>query len=235
MFSRCEVGVTRAPMEVGEHRSPRVGTEQPGRGRKAVDYSEAGRCPPPIADSDGAVQRVQRRRRHAIEQLVALDDAVPPCLPRGGRETVLGSDSGLGVVPGEDGPLGRASQPGEPHRNAPLVPEGAVLLLEEQEATAPVLSGGHARLVQVHEGQQRERLWGGAERMGRQDRREPPGFLEITPDRVVGVRGEVAFREERVEDRLHGREPRGELLVREIGGEQGRLPRRRSRARPSRL
>jgi len=137
---------------------------------------------------------------------------------------MLCGDARLGVVPGEHVALRRAGEPTQPDLDCLLVPERPVLLLEQQEAPAAVLSRWHAGAMQVHERQQGERLRRCAQRMLGEDRRQPSRLVaELATNRALCVRRQIAFREQQVEDGLDGREPRRELLVREIHELERRL------------
>jgi len=66
---------------------------------------------------------------------------------------MLGSDARLRVVPGEDITASRLGQPREASLNLSLIPARAVLLFEQEKTAGAVLSGSHARGVEVHQGQ----------------------------------------------------------------------------------
>src|SRR5215208_5870851 len=71
---------------------------------------------------------------------------------------MLGGDARLRVVPGEDVAVSRPGQPEEAGLDLRLVPARAILFFEQQETAGAILSGSHARRVEVHQGEERERL-----------------------------------------------------------------------------
>jgi len=96
--------MSQAPMQVGEHRGPQVGTLEPRRSLDALEKGEPLRRPAPLGQRHRAVERVERGGGMPLQERVALDDSIPSSRSERRREAVLGCDSGLRVEPGEGPP-----------------------------------------------------------------------------------------------------------------------------------
>jgi hypothetical protein len=107
--------------------------------------------PAQLGHGDRTIEGVKGRRRNAIEKLVAFDDSIPARFAKGRREAMLGGDARLRVVPRKRLALRGAAEPLKTTLDFLLVPERSVLLLEQQEAAAPVLSRRQPGAVQEHQ------------------------------------------------------------------------------------
>ena len=80
------------------------------------------------------------------------------------------------------------------------VPEGAVLLGQEEDVSRRVGAGGEAGGVEQHEGEKGVRLWLVARGMLDEELEKTDGFLaKLGPHEHFALRGFVAFVEEEVE------------------------------------
>jgi hypothetical protein len=143
---------------------------------------------------------------------------------------MLRRDRRLGMVPREDFARRGLGQPRKADLDLPCIPEGSVLFLEQEQATSAVLASREPSRMKMHQRKQRRRLGGLSDRVIREDVGQPYRFgAELTTDGRVRVRGEVALREDEIEDRAHAGETRRVLLTRELV--RGRWPRSQALAR----
>ena len=100
-----------------------------------------------------------------------------------------------------------------------LVPELPVLFLEEQEPARAILSSRDARRMQMHQGGEGKGLGRLTHGMLCEDLCQSDGLVaELSTNRHLRMRREIALGEQQVEDRVHGGEARRELLRREVVG-----------------
>src|SRR5713101_1967534 len=199
------MGVSAAPMQIGQYRCPHVGAGQPGRWLKAVKNGKSRGGSLPLRNGYRTVQPVYRGRRDPLQQRVTLHHLVPASLVKRGGEAVFRRDPGLGVVPGEDIALCGSGQPYQPNLNLLAVPEMPVLLLQQEQSTGSVLASSHPCRVQMHQSQQRKRFRSLAYRMFRQDGSQPYRFVAKLPaDDRLRVGRKVALREHKVENFTYG-------------------------------
>ena len=117
---------------------------------------------------------------------------------------MLGSNAGLRVESREHFPTGGPLKPLRPELDPLTIPQGSILLFEQQQASHPVAACAQPGRMQVHEGEQREGFRDRAHGVLRQKRRQPDGLLaQLAANRLPRVRGEIALVEQEVEHPVH--------------------------------
>ena len=95
------------------------------------------------------------------------------------------------------------------------IPEAAVLLFQEQQATGSVLTRREPCGVQVHQRQQGKRRWRRAHGVGRQQSAQANRLVaQLGANRVFRARGKVAFVEEKIDDGVDAGQARAERFQR---------------------
>ena len=84
------------------------------------------------------------------------------------------------------------------HNSSPghggTIPKRSVLLFQEKQAPHPVEARPEPGRVEMHEGEQGEGLRDRADRMVREERGQPDGFVaQLAADRLLRARGKVSF------------------------------------------
>ena len=128
---------------------------------------------------------------------------------------MLGGNAGFSVKTRENISLRGTRQPGDALMQMFCVPEAAVLLFQEQQATGGVLARRQPRGVQVHQGQQGKGRWRGAHGVGGQQSAQANRLLtQLGADSVLRARGQVAFIEQQVNDGVDAGQARAERFQR---------------------
>src|SRR5206468_11268189 len=102
-------------------------------------------------------------------------------------------------------------------RDADLIAiaERAVLLFEQQQATGAIDASREAGAVEVHEREQCKRLGHVAYWMFRENCRESDRFVaQLATDRRLGLYRKVSLVEQEIEDVVHARDARPQLVER---------------------
>src|SRR5258708_1771363 len=109
--------------------------------------------------------------------------------------------------------------------NSLLVPQFAVLFLQQEQPAGAILTRGHTRCVEMHQCQQSERFWSLARRMFRQNGSQPYRFVaEFATNSHLCVGREVALCEYKVENPMDGRQSGGILLASKLLGAKRKFP-----------
>jgi len=124
------MGVSAAPMQIGQDRCPHIGAGQPRRGLKTVEHGEASGRSPQLGNGDRAVQSVDCGRRDPLQKCVTLDYFVPARFLKRWGKAMFRCDPRLRMVPGKDVAGGGLCQPGQADGDFPLIPAVSVLLLK---------------------------------------------------------------------------------------------------------
>lgn len=144
------MGVSAAPMQIGEDRYPHVGAGQPRRGLKTVEHGESFSRSLQLCNCYGAIQFVDCGRCDPLQECVTLDHFVPASLLKRRGKAMFRCDRRLGMVPGKDIAGSGLGQPREADLDFPLIPEVSVLLLEQEQPACSVLASSQPSRMQMH-------------------------------------------------------------------------------------
>jgi hypothetical protein len=180
-----------------------------GDGLKGV---ECGGWPFDLAQGYGAVDEDDGGGLELLQEIVEGEDVFPVGEGEAVGGDVGGGQFGLKVIGGEVVSVGGLAEVSEAAVDHGAVPEGAVLLFEEEKIAGGVDAGGEACGLEEHEGQQGVDLGLNSGGVFGKGGGKTDGFgAEVVFDEVVAGGGGVALSEEEVEDVEDGFETFGEL------------------------